>query len=186
MTILLAAYAEWYNLCSLFSRSVTTTCCTLRAVSVKFQNNYMFWWGKLVATLICLALMEGFLRFLVTNTASWVGSDMLHNPVPWCLSTCLSVQCFCSHAVGFEFWTLSHPPAVLHLSSLPRKSAEEGLGCVFYVSCTVVSSKQWLDTTVYVAVIFHCIIQHAHKWKSSYTKSDHQVYENLSKPLLCK
>jgi len=120
----------------------------------KFQNNCMFWWGKLVATLICLALMEGFLRFFVTNTASWVGSDMLHDPVPWCLSTCLSVQYFCSHAVGFEFWTICHLPAVLHLSSFLRKSDEDGMGCVFYISCTVVSLKQWLDAAVYCGYNF--------------------------------
>jgi hypothetical protein len=120
----------------------------------KSQNNYMFWCGKLVATLNCLALIERFLRFFVTNTASRVGSDMLHNPVPWCLSTCLSVQYFCSHAVGFEFWTLCHLPAVLHLSSVRRKSDEEGMGCVFDVTCIVVSSKQWLDTTVYCCYNF--------------------------------
>jgi len=134
----------------------------------------MFMWGKLVATLSCLALMEGFFRSLVNNTSSGVGSDTLHNPVPWCLSSCLSLQYFCSQAVGFEFWTLCHLPALLTRNppSVGRVMRKEWLSVLYKLHCSKFSAVFGLLLYT-VAVIIHCISQH--KWKSSYTKSD-QVY----------
>jgi hypothetical protein len=112
----------------------------------KSQNNHPFFFPwKPAAALKSLALMKGFLWASATNTASWAGLDIGHNPVPWWLWNCPSLPYFCTHAPAADFRTLYSSPAMLaHPTSSARVITRSWIDLLWWAIVMRMKNK-WLE-----------------------------------------